>query len=128
MSDIQGITIAYQLFKDNQESVPGDTDQNGLIDNNGKFWSELLDHEVLDGNKVKDSKFVHDLQGFIVAGNGEPFLGKNRICITSISAKNALSIERQLDDGNPETGWIKSSDGMALPAIPESIVTLCRVF
>lgn len=126
MKDLNGIAVAYYAYKDRVGSIPGDSDNNGKIDVINTFWQDLRREGYIVGAATDNTPVSHSLQGDILALSAAGFNGGNSVCATAILTKYARMIDFQMDDANPQSGNIRTSDLSAYSADDEALVTICR--
>ncbi len=109
--DFEGISTAYYAYQDRTGVVPGDTDSDGLIDDSQNFWDDLRSEGFISGASGASAP-SHDLDGSFSVGSGGMFTGpsKNYTCVSNIKSSVAQGMDVKLDDGNPQTGIVRSGD------------------
>jgi len=133
--DIDGIQASYYAYQDRTGIIPGDTTGNGLIDKaevTGGMWSLLRGEGFIKGESSVISGPVHALDGNFTAHGGAAsgaVFTKNYICASNLENTVAQGIDVKLDDGNPQTGVIRSGTVTASSATAYSTagtVVLCK--
>ncbi|WEJ62256.1 prepilin-type N-terminal cleavage/methylation domain-containing protein [Thiomicrorhabdus lithotrophica] len=147
-SDFDNISAAVYAYQDRTGNLPGDgvaaggtTTYDGAIADN-RIWIELRTEGFIGGDVAVATGPSHDLSGIWSAlpGNtvaaagtaGNALFATNHICASNIPDNFASGIDAKLDDGNPDTGNIRSAT-MAAPltllaayANTETLNTLCK--
>lgn len=126
ISDLNGVAVAYYAYKDRTGSIAGDADSNGRIDATNTFWQDLRAEGYLVGAASDNSAVQHALQGDIVALSSPAFNGANTICAANIRSQYAQAIDNQTDDGNAQSGDIRSSDLAAYPSDDDELIIICK--
>jgi len=150
-SDFENISAAYYAYQDRTGNVAGDGTNatprvyDGLISGDDIFWFDLKTEGFIGGElgAITDSDGpTHDLSGIWtaipggtvqVSGTaGTALFATNHICSSNVPDNFASGIDTKLDDGDPETGNIRSAT-MAAPltllgayANTETLNTLCK--
>lgn len=127
MQDFEGVSIAHYAYQDRVGAIAGDTDDNQLIDDEEQFWVQMRSEGFLTGSSTDGNASQHVFNGLLTVGSGVPFEGYNWVCASLMKTRYALSMEHYLDDGDGQTGLIRTSDQTAYPEDPDVLITLCKV-
>lgn len=134
-NDFSGIASATYSYLDRYSAIPGD-DKNadarwsGATKGDGKgsldgawdasdsketkhFWDHLRRSNLIVGGAGSDLP-VHAFGGVIGVANDYLGISGPVICMDNINGKRAEIIDRQLDDGKPNTGVLRATEGSAL--------------
>ena len=118
--DLEGTSAAYYAYKDRTGKVPGDTDDDGIINSNSQFWFDLRTEGFVKGTlgtAATSASPVHALDGVITAHGGASgaMFTKNFICADKVPEKYGSTIDIKTDDGNGATGSVRGAAGATLP-------------
>jgi prepilin-type N-terminal cleavage/methylation domain-containing protein len=122
--DFDGLSAAYYAYQDRIGRVPGDTDNDGLINDNQTFWNDLRSEGFVKGVSGSTAP-VHALDGqFSAVGGGTTgsLFAKNSICASNIEPTVAGGMDTKLDDGVNTTGIVESSSGYT----GTTVLTICK--
>ncbi|MEY3218857.1 MAG: hypothetical protein RIT27_214 [Pseudomonadota bacterium] len=137
-NDFSGIASATYSYLDRYSAIPGDDKNaatrwstgtaavsgngNGALsgdwdasdsDETKQFWDHLRRSNLIVGGTGTDLP-VHAFGGKIGVADGYLGISGPVICMDNINGKRAEIIDRQLDDGKPDTGVLRATEGSAL--------------
>jgi len=99
------IASAQFTYLDRIGRYAGDTDDDGIIDNNNTAWDELKQQQIVQDN---DRRHIFNGQ-FNFGGGIAPYGNYNYIRATRVPAWVAQSIDNKIDDGEPGSGNVRWS-------------------
>jgi len=123
-NDFSGVASATYSYLDRYGAIPGDdvgadarwtltgtspTVSSGALDTAAKrsnFWLHLRKANLIVGSGTDLP--VHAFAGTISVGNNFFNISGPVICMENINGKRAGIIDKQLDDGNPQTGTLQA--------------------
>ncbi|MGB9824635.1 MAG: type II secretion system protein [Candidatus Hydrothermia bacterium] len=100
-SDIRNIHTAVIVYYERNNKYPGDTDNNGIINNDTQAWTDLQNANIA---YKKPSPYGTDYVFDSVNVGGS---WRNRIKVVVNDAGDRTEIDRILDDGNLSTGAVQ---------------------
>lgn len=100
-SDIRNIHTAVVVYYERYNRYPGDTDNNGIINNDAQAWTDLQNANIA---YKKPSPYGTDYVFDSVSVGGS---WKNRIKVAVNDANDRTEIDRILDDGNSTSGAVQ---------------------
>jgi len=132
-NDFSGIASATYSYLDRYSAIPGDdinaatrwpaagsvpaavspTTSTGALDTPAKvanFWDHLRRSNLIVGGIGTDLP-VHAFGGVISVADGYLKITGPVICMDNINGKRAEIIDRQLDDGKPDSGTLRATSG-----------------
>jgi prepilin-type N-terminal cleavage/methylation domain-containing protein len=119
VSDVDGLVAAAYGYQDRLNRFPGDTNRNGLINDDEEstqFYRDIYREGFISGDAVtgaaKDTPFGGQYKVIQAVGGGVPHAAtKNAIIIPAgIDPKIAGSIDMKYDDGVRTTGDIQCNN------------------
>ncbi|MGQ5522475.1 prepilin-type N-terminal cleavage/methylation domain-containing protein [Chitinimonas sp. PSY-7] len=108
----------------NNDGLIGAATANPFTTNGGEnnnFWRALRYAELIQGDPAQTAAAARPNNAFNgVIGVTRTVYGitGNAICMSAIPGKHAAAIDRQLDDGNPQTGTVRAASAAAAPLAP----------
>lgn len=114
--DFNGITAAYYAYENRMGQLPGDGDDNGLVDNSGNFWRDLRDQGLIKGEAGDGGAASHALNGEFTIhstelSNAQGGFTNNHICANNIDTEYAKGMDKKLDDNDYQTGNYRGTTG-----------------
>lgn len=124
-NDFSGIASATYSYLDRYSAIPGDdvnaatrwtgavspATSTGALDTAAKtanFWDHLRRSNLIVGGSGTTLP-VHAFGGVISVADGYLSITGPVICMDNINGKRAEILDRQLDDGNPQTGTLRAT-------------------
>lgn len=130
ISDFDAISAAYYAHRDRTSETAGDSAGDGVADDEAQFWGDLRTEGFLTGDASDASGPQHALNGvFSMKVAADTQFSKPSICASQIGQKTAYEIDLKIDDGNSDTGLVRSIgsgeyDDTATDN--DTVVTLCK--
>ena len=88
---------------------------------NDNFWRALRFAELIQGDPSQTGATARPsnaFNGVIGVSRAVYGIANNTICMSAIPGKHAAAIDRQLDDGNPQTGTVRAASAATAPLAP----------